>query len=127
MQESKKCWVVRKYMYYRKVKGHIAYYGVATISRLLKIKGLFWKRALWRRLYYAKLTYHWVVRKYMYCRKEKLHIAYCGVATISRLLKIKGLFCKRALWRRLYYSEQTYHWVVRKYMYCRKAKLHSAY
>jgi len=31
-----------------------------------------------------------------------------GVATISRLLKIIGLSCKRALWKRLYSSKETY-------------------
>ena len=30
-----------------------------------------------------------------------------GVATISRLLKIKGLFCKRALSKRLYSAKET--------------------
>jgi len=32
-----------------------------------------------------------------------------GVATISRLLKMIGLFCKRALWKRLYSAKETYH------------------
>jgi len=32
----------------------------------------------------------------------------CGVATISRLLKIIGLFCKRALYKRLYPAKETY-------------------
>ena len=31
-----------------------------------------------------------------------------GVATISRLLKIIGLFCKRALWKRRYSAKETY-------------------
>ena len=31
-----------------------------------------------------------------------------GVATMSRLLKIIGLFCKRALWNRLYSAKETY-------------------
>jgi len=31
-----------------------------------------------------------------------------GVATISRLLKIIGLFCKRALQKRLYSAKETY-------------------
>jgi len=31
-----------------------------------------------------------------------------GVATISRLLKMRGLFCKRALWKRLYSAEDAY-------------------
>ena len=33
---------------------------------------------------------------------------YCGVATISRLLKIIGLFCKRALSKRRYSAKETY-------------------
>ena len=32
----------------------------------------------------------------------------CGVATISRLLQIIGLFCKRALQKRLYSTKETY-------------------
>jgi len=31
------------------------------------------------------------------------------VATVSRLLKITGLFCKRALQKRLYSAKETYH------------------
>ena len=31
-----------------------------------------------------------------------------GVATISRLLKFTGLFCKTALYKRLYSAEETY-------------------
>ena len=31
-----------------------------------------------------------------------------GVASISRLLKIIGLFCKRALQKRLYSAKETY-------------------
>jgi len=34
-------------------------------------------------------------------RDRTLTIQEYGVATISRLLKIKGLFCKRALYKRL--------------------------
>ena len=33
---------------------------------------------------------------------------YYGVATISRLLKIIGLFCKRALQKRRYSAKETY-------------------
>ena len=65
------------------------YYVVATISRLLKIVGLFCKRALQKRLYSAKG-----------------HTCY-GVATISRLPKNIGLFCKIALWKRLYSSKKS--------------------
>jgi len=35
------------------------------------------------------------------------HVLY-GVATISRLLKITGLFCKKALQKRLYSANETY-------------------
>ena len=37
-----------------------------------------------------------------------LSLAY-GVATLSRLLKIIGLFCKRALEKRWYFAKETYH------------------
>jgi len=49
-----------------------------------------------------------------------------GVASISRLLKIIGLLCKRALWKRLYSAKETYnfteptdrsHPICRAYMY----------
>ena len=36
-----------------------------------------------------------------------MHTTY-GVATISRLLKIIGLFCKRALQKRRYSAKETY-------------------
>ena len=32
-----------------------------------------------------------------------------GVATISRLLKIIGLFCKKALSKRIHSAKETYH------------------
>ena len=38
---------------------------------------------------------------------RQIRYAY-GVATISRLLKITGLFCKRSLWKRLYSAKETY-------------------
>jgi len=41
----------------------------------------------------------------MYC-KICLVLPY-GVATISRLLKITGLFCKRALYKRRYSAKET--------------------
>jgi len=37
------------------------------------------------------------------------HIFVYAVVTISRLLKIIGLFCKRALYKRLYSAKETYH------------------
>jgi len=64
------------------------YYGVATISRLLKITGLFCKSALQKRRYSAKETYNF---------KEPTHrshpiVSYYGVATFSRINKISDLF-----------------------------------
>jgi len=40
-------------------------------------------------------------------RKDPMEVNY-GVATISRLLKIIGLCCKRALRKRLYSAQETY-------------------
>jgi len=78
---------------------HLARYdGVATISRLLKIIGLFCKRALQNRRYCAKETYHF---------HDHL-VRHDGVANISRSLKIIGFFCKRALWKRLYSAQETH-------------------
>jgi len=54
-------------------------YGVATISRLLKIIGLFCKRALYKRPYAAKETYNY---KEPTNRSHPVHmIAYCHVWT----------------------------------------------
>jgi len=74
------------------------YNGVASISQLLKIIGLFCKRALWNRRYSA----------YMYVSDSYVCPEYYGVATISRLLKIIGLFRKRALWKKRYSAKETY-------------------
>ena len=38
-----------------------------------------------------------------------------GVATISRLLKITGLFCKRALAKRPIFSKERYNFTVTPY------------
>jgi len=40
-------------------------------------------------------------------RKTETYVHAYGVATISRLLKSIGLFCKRALWKRLYSAKET--------------------
>ena len=47
---------------------------------------------------------------YMYCHVTLVAMGsrLYGVATISRLLKIIGLFCKRALLKRRYSAEETY-------------------
>ena len=58
----------------------------------------------------------WVcVSVYVYLPRECVSIDICsyrqmgyGVATISRLLKIMGLFCKRALLKRRYSAKETY-------------------
>ena len=43
------------------------------------------------------------------CMNESCHTSQpYGVATISKLLKIMGLFCKRALLKRLFSAKQTY-------------------
>jgi len=41
------------------------------------------------------------------CHTPMRDTPYYGVATISRLLKIIGLFCKRALLKRLYSAQET--------------------
>ena len=67
-------------------------YGVASISRLLKIIGLFCKRALQKRLYSANETYDFREPT------NRSHLITSYVHTsISRLLKIIGLICKRDL------------------------------
>jgi len=132
-------------------------YGVASISRLLKITGLFCKRALFRRRYSAKETCHFkqptnrshpihkntdtILREPIMRHHRHTHTythththtyththtpcavkshspaalaRFClyfptyGVASISRLLKIIGLFCTRALQKRLYSAKETY-------------------
>ena len=72
-------------------------YGVATMSRLLKIMGLFCKRALQNRRYSAKETYNFkepTNRSLPITQLMHLCVMSYGVATISRLLKIIGLFCR---------------------------------
>jgi len=89
-----------------------------SICRLLNIIGLFCKRALSKRLYSAKKTSNFkepiVTWSDVFHTKTKIqrirvmtHFDVSGVATISRLLQITGLFCKRALWNRLYSVKDT--------------------
>jgi len=73
------------------------YYGVATISRLLEIAGLFCKKDLSKRRYSAKETYNSEEPTNQYSQTSARDWMYYGVTMISRLLKIVGLFCKRAL------------------------------
>jgi len=77
---------------------HIRYrYGVATISRLLKIIGLFCKRALLKRRYSAKEIYDFkkpTNRSHPIHTWSKLAPVSATATTISKLLKITGLFCR---------------------------------
>jgi len=100
-------------------------YGVASISRLLKIIGLFCKRALYKRRYSAKETYNlkeptnrshsiaqlgcllrpvtcvWhdsparVTRLIHMCNMTDSSARHRNTNRSSRLLKIMGLFCKK--------------------------------
>ena len=69
---------------------------------------------------YESTLYHMYVCKYLLCitRIHRVRVysvshgftenCSYGVATISRLLKIVGLFCKRALQKRPIFSKETY-------------------
>ena len=65
-------------------------YGVATISRLIKIISRFCKRALLKRRYSVQETCNF---KEPINRSHSITVEPYMVATISRLLKIIGLFC----------------------------------
>jgi len=89
-----------------------------SISRLLNIIGLFRERALSKRLCSAKKTCNFkepiVTWSDLFHTKMTIqsirvmtHFDGSGVATICRLLQIIGLFCKRALWNRLYSVKDT--------------------
>ena len=78
--------------------------GVATMSRLLQIIGLFCKRALLKRQYSAKETYNFkepINRSHpidrSLDRSIDRQVDRYGVATVSRIDKILGHFCKRDL------------------------------
>jgi len=86
---------------------------VATVSGLLQIIGLFCKRALQKRRYPAKETYNFKepihTQNEIYSRTHNSHVRKdCGVATVSGLLQIIGLFCKRALQKGRYPAKETY-------------------
>jgi len=81
-------------------------YGVATISRLLKIICLFCKRALWKRLYFAKETYDFKehtnrshpIRIVTYVLPAmSCDIYICMYMEYMYEFEMIGLFCKRAL------------------------------
>ena len=85
----------------RKISYSIDYqYGVATISRLLKITGLSCKWALSKRQYSAKETYdfkestHRSLLISLPHMAQKQQISYSGMAAVSRIDKITGPFCK---------------------------------
>jgi len=62
------------------------------------------------RLYFLSLWHRLNVRISLTCVNLYDICIFCyGVATISRLLKIIGLFCKRALEKRRYSAKETYH------------------
>jgi len=74
-------------------------YAVATISRLLKITGLFCKRTLQKRLYSAKETYDF---------RDPTRQSHPIRHTCLTDIHVIGLFCKRALQKRLYFAKETY-------------------
>jgi len=84
---------------------------VASSSRLLKSIGVFCKRATQKRQYSAKETCNFkepTNRSHptaFYCM---LLACMYGVATISRMLKNIGLFCKRDLQKRPIFCKETY-------------------
>jgi len=65
---------------------------------LLKITGLFCKRALQKRIYSEKEPYNFKEPTNRVCHLIpnvlRTGYMYYGVATISRLLKVIGLFCR---------------------------------
>jgi len=81
---------------------------------LSKLIGLFCKRAHEKRRYSAKETWNeWVIRLSLSIPLPHLHETHCTehcyeVATISRLLKMIGRFCKRAHEKRRYSAKETY-------------------
>jgi len=82
------------------------------------LKALYVCRYVWIYVYIYIYIYDYV---YIYTKYIYIHIyiyiyvyalqsrsIWYGVATISRLLKIIGLFCKSALWKRRYSAKETY-------------------
>ena len=98
----------RSHVTHVKWRGHSTY-GVATISRLLQIIGLFRQRALYKRLYSAKETYNFkepTNRSHPMSSEEYLakggmrgFVTYLNEScpTCEEVVKIVGLFCKAAL------------------------------
>ena len=88
------------------VRHQETWYGVATVSRIDKIRGLFCRILSLLKGSFVNQTYNLIdptIRSHPIC--QYLHSAaflfakgqYRGFATISTLLEIIGLFCERAL------------------------------
>ena len=60
------------------------------------------------KLVFVCMYIHTHMYVYLHDRKSLRHFARYGVATISRLLKITGLFCKKDLQKRQYFAKETY-------------------
>jgi len=64
------------------------------------------------KIHYIYIYMHIYIYIYIYTWRTAICIQpfmrVYGVATITRLLKIIGLFCKRALWQRLYSANESY-------------------
>jgi len=67
---------------------HSGLYGVATISRLLKTIGLFWKRAPSKRLYSAKETYDF---------KEPTDRSHL-ILVVTQSVRLLSVMCTLAKW-----------------------------
>jgi len=63
--------------------------------------------------YIYSYTYIYIyIYQYIYIQVQNvLRTSSYGVASISRLLKSIGLFCKRALQKRLYFAKETYDFI----------------
>ena len=102
--------------------GQTLRYGVASISRLLKMMGLFCKRALRKRIYSEKRpiisrSLLIVATPYIYVNppfsplfKQNVEVFFFyRVATIRRLLQITGLFCRISSVLQGSFAKETYH------------------
>jgi len=101
-------------------------HGVATISRLFQIIGLFSKRALWKRRHSAKSerTHHCPQRDVS--RKVRQHIT--GDSVLQRVAVCCGVLqCVAVSCSVLQWYERTHHWRVRDDSFhwkCRTPEIH---